>query len=142
MTTAEGGNEMESENRHNGDSHEADEQPSPFAMMAGAQERIKAGVGKAADAMPDAMASAQTAARDTQRRLDSMSDDNLLAGASFSLGLAIGLFVSGSSRLLVALTLVPAAAMLSTLMNREREAAANGESSSRRRSNAAKSTSA
>ena len=59
--------------------------------------------------MPDAMASAQSAARDTQRRLDSMSGDNLLAGASFSLGLAIGLFVSGSSRLLVALTLVPAA---------------------------------
>jgi hypothetical protein len=133
---------MESENRHNGDSREADEQQSPFAMMAGAQERIKAGVGKAADAMPDAMASAQTAARDTQRRLDSMSDDNLLAGASFSLGLAIGLFVSGSSRLLVALTLVPAAAMLSSLMNREREAAANGESASRRRSGSTKSASA
>jgi hypothetical protein len=130
---------MESENRHSGNSHEADEQQSPFAMMAGAQERIKAGVGKAAEAMPDAMASAQSAARDTQRRLDSMPDDNLLAGASFSLGLAIGLFVSGSSRLLVALTLVPAAAMLSTLMNREREAAASGESASRRRSISSKS---
>jgi hypothetical protein len=124
---------MERENRHNGDSHEAEEQQSPFAMMAGAQERIRAGVGKAAEAMPDAMASAQSAARDTQQRLDSMSDDNLLAGASFSLGLAIGLFVSGSSRLLVALTLVPAAAMLSTLMSREREAAAKGEVASRRR---------
>ena len=132
---------MESENRHNGNSHEADEQQSPFAMMAGAQERIKAGVGKAAEAMPDAMASAQSAARDTQRRLDSMSDDNLLAGASFSLGLAIGLFVSGSSRLLVALTLVPAAAMLSSLMNREREAAASGESATRRRSGSSKSAS-
>ena len=65
---------MESENRHNGNSHQADEQQSPFAMMAGAQERIKAGVGKAAEAMPDAMASAQSAARDTQRRLDSMSE--------------------------------------------------------------------
>jgi len=78
--------------------------------------------------------------RDTQRRLDQMSDDNLLAGASFSLGLAIGLFVSGSSRLLVALTLVPAAAMLSTLMTREREAAGSAEAGSRRRS--AKSTTA
>jgi len=126
---------MERENRHNGDSHETDEQQSPFAMMAGTQERIRAGVGKAAEAMPDAMASAQSAARDTQRRLDSMSEDNLLAGASFSLGLAIGLFVSGANRLLVALTLVPAAAMLSTLMTREREAATtNGEASPRRRS--------
>lgn len=126
---------MERENCHNGDGHATEEQQSPFAMMAGTQERIRAGVGKAAEAMPDAMASAQTAARDTRRRLDQMSDDNLLAGASFSLGLAIGLFVNGTSRLLVALTLVPAAAMLSTLMTREREAAtADGEASSRRRS--------
>jgi len=124
---------MERENRHNGDSTGTDEHDSPFAMMAGAQERIRAGVGKAADAMPDAMASAHSAARDTQRRLDQMSEDNLLAGASFSLGLAIGLFVSGSSRLLVALTLVPAAAMLSTLMNREREAAASDEAGATRR---------
>jgi len=125
---------MERENHPNGDSHEAEDQQSPFAMMAGAQERIRTSVGKAADAMPEAMASAQSAARDTQRRLDQMSDDNLLAGASFSLGLAIGLFVSGSSRLLVALTLVPAAAMLSTLMTREREAAGSAEAGSRRRS--------
>jgi hypothetical protein len=126
---------MERENRHNGDSHEAGEQQTPFAMMAGTQERIRAGVGKAAEAMPDAMATAHSAARESRRRLDQMSDDNLLAGASFSLGLAIGLFVSGTSRLLVALTLVPAAAMLSTLMTREREAAtADGEASSRRRS--------
>ena len=125
---------MERENHQNGDSQEAEDQQSPFAMMAGAQERIRTSVGKAADAMPEAMASAQSAARDTQRRLDQMSDDNLLAGASFSLGLAIGLFVSGSSRLLVALTLVPAAAMLSTLMTREREAAASVEAGSRRRS--------
>jgi len=133
MTTRNGGKDMERENHPNGDSSEAEDQQSPFAMMAGAQERIRTSVGKAADAMPDAMASAQSAARDTQRRLDSMSDDNLLAGASFSLGLAIGLFVSGSSRLLVALTLVPAAAMLSTLMTREREAAASGEAGTRRR---------
>jgi len=124
---------MERENRHNGDSTGVEENESPFAMMAGAQERIRAGVGKAADAMPDAMASAHSAARDAQSRLDQMTDDNLLAGASFSLGLAIGLFVSGASRLLVALTLVPAAAMLTTLMNREREAATNGEGTSTRR---------
>jgi hypothetical protein len=133
---------MESEERHNGNSHAADEQQSPFAMMAGAQERIKAGVGKAADAMPDAMASAQSAARDTQRRLDQMEDEHLLAGATFALGLAIGLFVSGANRLLVALTLVPAAAMVSTLMNRERAAAANGQSASRSRTSSSKSASA
>ena len=117
---------MESRNRHNGhDTPEADDvAQGAFAMMSGAQERIRAGVGKAAEAMPDAMAGAQVAARDTQRRLDEMSDQSLLAGASFSLGLAIGLFVSGANRLLVAFTLVPAAAMLTTLMGRDKQAAA------------------
>ena len=126
---------MERENRHNGDSPESTEaRVSGFAMMAGTQERIRASVERAAEHMPEAMAGAQSAARDTQRRLDQMSDENLLAGASFSLGLAIGLFVSGTSRLLVALTLVPAAAMLTTLMGREREAAAkNGEAGAARR---------
>jgi len=117
---------MESRNRHNGHDQPVeteDVRQSAYAMMNGAQERIRAGVEKAAEVMPDAMAGAQVAARDTQRRLDEMSEQSLLAGASFSLGLAIGLFVSGANRLLVALTLMPAAAMLTTLMGREKEAA-------------------
>lgn len=129
---------MERENRHNGGSHDDnDARESAFAMMAGAQERLRAGVEKAAEVMPDAVAGAQVAARDTQRRLDEMTDQNLLAGASFSLGLAIGLFVSGANRLLVALTLVPAAAMLSTLMGREKQAEANGAKARGRRGAAA-----
>ena len=117
---------MESRNRHNGhDAPEADNvRQTAYAMLDGAQERLRAGVEKAAEAMPDAMAGAQVAARDTQRRLDEMSEQSLLAGASFSLGLAIGLFVSGANRLIVAFTLVPAAAMLTTLVGREKEAAA------------------
>jgi hypothetical protein len=116
---------MESRNRHNGhDTPEGDDvRQSAYAMIDGAQERIRAGVERAAEVMPDAMAGAQVAARDTQRRLDEMSDQNLLAGASFSLGLAIGLFVSGANRLIVALTLVPAAAMLTTMIGREKQAA-------------------
>jgi hypothetical protein len=129
---------MESRNRQNGhDTPQADDiRQTAYAMLDGAQERLRAGVDKAAEAMPDAMAGAQVAARDTQRRLEEMSEQSLLAGASFSLGLAIGLFVSGANRLIVALTLVPAAAMLTTLMGREKEATANeasGTSGSARR---------
>jgi hypothetical protein len=110
---------MARENQQNGHTADAEEaHQSAYAMMSGAQERIRAGVGKAAEVMPDAVAGAQVAARESQRRLDEMSDQTLLAGASFSLGLSIGLFVNGASRLLVALTLVPAAAMLTTLMGR------------------------
>jgi hypothetical protein len=111
---------MARETRHNGDSPDPEDvRGSAIAMMAGAQERIRSGVEKAAEAMPDAMASAQVAARDTQRALDQMSDQGLLAGASFSLGLGVGLLVSGTNRLLVFLVLAPAAAMLATLMGRE-----------------------
>jgi hypothetical protein len=108
------------QSRQNGDSPEGEDlRGSAIAMMAGAQERIKAGVEKAAEKMPEAVASAQVAARDTQRALDQMSDQRLLVGASFSLGLGVGLLVSGANRLLVFFVLAPAAAMLATLMGRE-----------------------
>jgi hypothetical protein len=121
---------MERENHQNGHGTDGDDaRQSAFAMMTGAQERIRAGVEKAAEVMPDAVAGAHVAARESQRRLDEMSDQTLLAGASFSLGLSIGLFISGTSRLLVALTMVPAAAMLTTLMGREKQAAGDGSGS-------------
>lgn len=118
------------QSRQNGNgAHEGEDlRDSAIAMMSGAQERIKAGVGKAAEVMPEAVASAQVAARDTQRALDQMSDQGLLVGASFSLGLGVGLLVSGANRLIVFLVLAPAAAMLATLMGREKaEAAATEE---------------
>ena len=125
---------MARQNRHNGDSPEGEDlRGSAIAMMAGAQERLRAGVGKAAEAMPDAVAGAQVAARDTQRALDQMSDQGLLVGAAFSLGLGVGLLVSGANRLLVFLVLVPAAAMLATLMGRESEPKSVAAAATRRR---------
>jgi len=118
---------MARQSRNNGDSAN-DESPreAAIAVMSGAQERIRSGVEKAAEVMPDAMATAQVAARDTQRALDQMSDQGLLAGTAFSIGLGVGLMVSGTNRLLVFLVLAPAAAMLATLMGRETGAATVG----------------
>lgn len=113
-----------SKSRNGGTNESEDLRESALAAMSGAQERIRSGVEKAAEVMPDAVAGAQVAARDTQRALDEMSDQGLLAGTAFSVGLAIGLMVSGTNRLLVAIVLVPAAAMLATLMGREKEQAA------------------
>jgi hypothetical protein len=95
-------------------------------VMAGAQdaaERIRSSAEKAAEKaaerLPDAMAGAQVAARDTQRALDEMPNQALIIGTSFSLGLGVGLFLTGSNRLLVLAALAPAAAMAATLLSRE-----------------------
>ncbi|MDP8905759.1 MAG: hypothetical protein M3N29_10730 [Chloroflexota bacterium] len=88
-------------------------------IMSEAQERVRAGAEKAAEVLPDAVASAQVAARESQRALREMSDQSLMIGASFSIGLSVGLFISGANRLLVFFVLAPAAAMLATLLGRE-----------------------
>jgi hypothetical protein len=86
-----------------------------------AQDRLRTGAGVMAERLPDAIAGAQVAARDTQKALDAMPDQALLVGASFSLGVAVGLFFAGVNRLLVVLALAPAAAMAATLFGRTPE---------------------
>ena len=109
------------------------------AVIAGAQDAAavaRQSVERAAAHLPEAVASAQVAARDTQRALDGMDDQTLIAGASFAVGLGLGLFVSGAHRLLVAAALLPAGAIGLTLVRRDDSATgsadASGASSSRR----------
>lgn len=92
---------------------------SVVGVMAGAQEVLRTGAGKAADRLPEAMAGAEVAARETQKVLGEMPNQALVIGTSFSLGLGVGLFMSGSNRLLVLAALAPAAAMAATLLGRE-----------------------
>ena len=93
----------------------------------GAQEAadlIKNTAERAAERWPDAVATAQVAARDTQQALERMPNQGLVIGTSFSLGLGVGLFMSGANRLLVLLAMAPAAAMAATLVARDEGAAA------------------
>jgi pantoate kinase len=90
---------------------------------------------KAAAKLPDAVAGAQVAATETQRVLDEMPSQTLLIGTSFSLGLGVGLFVSGANRLLVALALAPAGAMALTMFGRDQQATATTPIGNRRPSN-------
>ena len=97
------------------------------AVISGAQdaaEVARQAAERAAARLPDAVAGAQVYARDTQRALDGMDNQTLLAGTTFSMGLGIGLFISGAHRLVVAAALVPAGAMALTLLGRDPRAAA------------------
>jgi pantoate kinase len=73
---------------------------------------------RAAERLPEAVAGVQVAATETQRRLEELPNEGLLVGTSFSLGLGVGLFMSGANRFLVALALAPAAAMALTIFGR------------------------
>lgn len=99
----------------------------PVGVLAGAQDAadlVRSTAERAAERWPEAVAGAQTAARDTQRALEHMPNQGLVIGSSFSLGLGVGLFMTGANRLLVLLALAPAAAMAATLLAREDEATA------------------
>ena len=96
-------------------------------ILAGAQdaaEIVRSTAERAAERWPEAVAGAQTAARDTQRVLERLPNQGLVIGTSFSLGLGVGLFMTGANRLLVLLALAPAAAMAATLVGRDEESAA------------------
>jgi hypothetical protein len=94
------------------------------AVVSGAQQAADVArqtAERAAARLPDAVATARVTAHDTQAALEEMDDQALLAGTTFSLGLGIGLFVSGAHRLLVVAALIPAVAMLLTLLGRQPE---------------------
>jgi hypothetical protein len=91
-------------------------------VLAGAQdaaEIVRSTAERAAERWPDVAAGAQTYARETQRTLERMPNQGLVIGTSFSLGLGVGLFMSGANRALVLLAMVPAAAMAATLLGRD-----------------------
>jgi hypothetical protein len=78
-------------------------------------------VGAASDAvarLPEAAASTRVAVEEANRALRAGSDEMLTAGATLSLGLALGLLIGGASRILVVAALIPGAAMLFTLLDR------------------------
>jgi hypothetical protein len=80
---------------------------------------VRAVAGTAAERLPSAVAQAQSTVDDTARVLNQWPDQRLVVGTSFSIGLGVGMFLSGTNRLLVAVALIPAAAMAATLMGRD-----------------------
>ncbi|HVL52793.1 MAG TPA: hypothetical protein VM344_00865 [Vitreimonas sp.] len=89
---------------------------------AGAASDVAANVRGAAEnvaaRLPEAAAQTRAAVDEAARRIETGSDEMLTAGTSLSLGMAIGMLVGGAPRILVALALIPAAAMGMTLLDR------------------------
>lgn len=83
--------------------------------------------------LPEAAATTRAAVDEAARRIETGSDEMLTAGATLSLGVAVGLLIAGASRILVVLALIPAAAMGLTLLDRN----GRGIRSTTRRANAA-----
>jgi hypothetical protein len=78
--------------------------------------------------LPEAAAQTRAVVDEAARRMETGSDEMLTAGTTLSLGLAIGMLVSGAPRLLVALALIPAAAMGLTLLDRNGSRSGAGRS--------------
>ena len=73
------------------------------------------GVGRS---MPEAARVSRRGADELMRAIESGSDQQVTAGVSLSLGLAIGMLVGGAPRPLIALALVPLAIMGIALVDR------------------------
>ncbi len=74
--------------------------------------------GDVASRLPAAAASTREVISTAQLRMESSSDELLSNATMLSLGVALGLLLGGSNRLLVAMALIPAAAMGATLVDR------------------------
>jgi len=85
----------------------------------GAATRVRSAAETVAERLPAAMDTAQGAVNETARQLEELPNQALIVGTSFSLGLGVGMFLTGTNRLLVLMALVPAAAMAATLVGRE-----------------------
>ena len=87
-------------------------------LPANARHVAEAAAGEVANRLPAAAATTREAIGEASRQIEAAPTDVLMAGTSLSVGVAIGLLLGGSNRLLVAMALIPAAAMGATLVER------------------------
>ena len=95
---------------------------SPREMASEVAAGVRGAAETVASRLPEAAATTRAAVDEATRRMEAGSDEMLTAGATLSLGLAIGLLLGGANRILVALALIPAAAMGLTLLDRNSRA--------------------
>jgi hypothetical protein len=93
--------------------------------ISAARETIRAAtvqVGEAVDtvrtSLPEMAKASRDLASDALQRIEAGSDQQISAGATMSLGLAIGMLLGGAPRILIALALVPVAAIGIVMLGR------------------------
>ena len=112
---------------HSGET-DHDDQDGPGLVARGARGAVEGArsaaegardvAGEIVTRLPDASASTREVVGQANVQMQASSNETLIAGASLSVGVAIGLWAAGSSRVLVLMALIPAAAMGSTLLER------------------------
>ena len=116
------GEEATTRRSGNGGSAAADGEGGPGTAVREAAGTVATNLAGAAETvaarLPEAAAGTRSALDEAARRLRTGTDVELTVGASFTFGLAVGLLVGGAGRLLVALALIPAAAMGLSLADR------------------------
>jgi hypothetical protein len=91
---------------------------SPREVVGDMANGVRGAAETVAARLPEAAATTRAAVDEAARRIETGSDEMLTAGATLSLGLALGLLIGGANRILVTLALIPAAAMGMTLLDR------------------------
>ncbi len=111
---------------HGSKGKEHDAQSNSGSVMSDVATGIRDGAGSVRDAANDVAEQLPAMAamtRDTMGQatdvMEASSSETLMAGATLSLGLALGLLIGGANRVLVVLALLPAAAMGATLLDRQ-----------------------
>ena len=99
---------------------------SPLEVAGDVATNVRGAAETVAARLPDAAAQTRAAVDEAARRIETGSDEMLTAGTTLSLGLAIGMLVGGAPRILVALALIPAAAMGLTLLDRNSNRSGSG----------------
>jgi len=80
------------------------------AVQAAARE-VRSAIAGVGRSMPQVARVSRSAIDDLMRAIETGSDQQVTAGVSLSLGLAIGMLLGGAPRLLIALVLAPVAIM-------------------------------
>ncbi len=86
--------------------------------MVGVMDNARSSAQNVVNQLPAAADATRQMMDQANRQMQSSSDEMLMVGTALSAGIALGLFVTGTNRLAVALVLLPSIAMGATLMDR------------------------
>jgi hypothetical protein len=111
--------------RGNGADRAVDEQRDNVRMAA---EEARGALETVSRQVPEVARASRSAVDDALRAIEMGSDEQLSAGLTLSLGLAIGLMVGGAPRLLTAAALIPVAAIGMAMVDRQTRARTSGRS--------------
>ena len=87
-------------------------------VVSTATAQVGAAVDGVRESLPEVARASRGLMNDAMRWAETSSDQRVTAGVTMSLGLALGMLLGGAPRLLIALALIPVAAMGLVIMDR------------------------